>query len=242
MGMATTSEGPAGADLLWGDASPTPARPALSLERIAEAACTIADADSIEAVSMQRVAGELGFTKMSLYRYVSSKSELIAVMIDRAVGEPPNIGDMPGTWRDRAEEFTKQLGNVWEQHQWLPSVTTGDRLMGPREVGWTDSAVAIFDGTGLSGSERLDAAFLIFGHMRNTHSRQSGGTQAWNSEHQFSSKAAELIRRHRDRVPALYSAVESATTGPGDNGRQFGLERILDGLAALIDRRPNQAT
>ncbi|UNO41949.1 TetR/AcrR family transcriptional regulator C-terminal domain-containing protein [Streptomyces sp. MST-110588] len=80
-------------ELLWGGRE-RPSRgpkPALSLDRITRTAIAIADLGGLAAVSMQRVAGELEFTKMSLYRYVPGKSELVALMIDTAMGEPPNL-------------------------------------------------------------------------------------------------------------------------------------------------------
>src|SRR5688500_12487661 len=142
----------------------------LSVSAIADAAIAIADGDGIEAVSMQRVAADLGFTKMSLYRHVSNKSELLSIMIDTAAGEPPDLSEVPGDWRAKLEEFVRRLAEVWRQHPWLPTVTVGARVMGPREAGWTESAVAALAGTGLTGDERLAAAFLLFGHVRNTQS------------------------------------------------------------------------
>lgn len=77
-------------EVLWGP-GPRPTRgpkPALSLERIARAGIEAADSDGLAAISMQRVAERLGFTKMSLYRYVPGKAELIALMTDTAIGAP----------------------------------------------------------------------------------------------------------------------------------------------------------
>src|ERR1700750_3099854 len=64
-------------------------KPGLSLERIVAAAVRMADAEGLDAVSMNRVAKELGTGAMSLYRYVESKQELLALMIDAAIGEVP---------------------------------------------------------------------------------------------------------------------------------------------------------
>lgn len=143
--------------LLWGLRQP-PRRgpkPTLSAERIARVAMEIADTDGLAAVSMQRVASELEFTKMALYRYVSGKSELLAVMIELAVADPPDLAGVPGGWRGRIEEFARQLSVVWQRHPWLPWATLGDRVMGPRELGWIESAVSCLTDTGLTGTEQL---------------------------------------------------------------------------------------
>lgn len=230
-----TTERAESAGLLWErDARPTKKpRVGLSLDRIAEAGIRIADTDGIEAISMQRVAGELGFTKMALYRYVASKDELLAIMIDMAVGEPPDLSTVPGGWRARLEEFARRLTEVWREHPWLPVVTRGARVMGPRETGWTESAVAALAGTSLTGDERLAAVFLVFGHIRNTQSTSLSGTQAWTSDGTLS----ELVRARPGTFPALNAALATAAPALADNGRAFGLELILDGLAALIAER-----
>ncbi|GAA3448131.1 TetR/AcrR family transcriptional regulator [Planomonospora venezuelensis] len=211
-------------------------RPALSLESIARTATDIADAEGLAAISMQRVAADLGFTKMSLYRYVASKNELLAVMIDTAVGEPPDLSAVPG-WRPRLEEFARQLAEVWTRHPWLPQITLGERFMGPREVGWIESAVAALHGTGLTGRERLDAVFLLFGHMRYTQSMATAGTQPWTAGEEPGSDMTELMTRYAERFPALTAAIDGARGAPHDNGRAFGLRCLLDGLGTLIEER-----
>src|SRR3954452_1003238 len=87
------------ADFLWQQrARPTRGpKPALTLDQIAEAAIAIADAEGLAAVSMQRVAADLGYTKMSLYRYLPGKNELVAAMIERALQPPPAV---TGPWRE----------------------------------------------------------------------------------------------------------------------------------------------
>ncbi|MFI6531571.1 TetR/AcrR family transcriptional regulator [Nonomuraea sp. NPDC050547] len=219
-------------ELLW--EQPAPARPSLSLPNIAQAAIAIADADGIEAVSMQRVAGDLGFTKMSLYRYVSSKADLVAVMIERAVGDPPDLSGIEGGWRPKLEELARLVAAVWARHPWLPWVTLGDRMMGPREIGWTEAAVGALDGTGLTGGERLDAALLIFGHLRNTQSLATAGTQPWAEDRQAGPALAQILDRHANRFPSLVEALADVGDAPRDSGRSFGLTCVLDGLATRI--------
>ena len=74
-------------------------KPALSLARIVAAAVRVADAEGLDAVSMGRVAAEVGTAPMSLYRHVASKEELLTLMVDAAWGEAPE-GPAPGEgWR-----------------------------------------------------------------------------------------------------------------------------------------------
>jgi len=208
-------------------------RVALTLSAIAKAAIDIADTDGIDSVSMQRVAADLGFTKMSLYRHVQGKAELLSIMIDTAVAEPPDLSGVPGGWRARLEVFVEQLADVWRQHPWIPAVTVGSRVMGPREAGWIESAVAALAGTGLTGDERLAAVFLLFGHVRNTQSMATAGTQPWPVDGEL----AGQIRGHAELFPELSHALSGPAPALEGNARKFGLDRILDGLAVLIAER-----
>ncbi|MFC0533759.1 TetR/AcrR family transcriptional regulator [Phytohabitans kaempferiae] len=229
----TTAPSAAGVELLWGHQGRRTRgpRPALTLASIADAAIRVADEEGLDAVSMQRVAAALGVTKMALYRYVPSKAELLAVMTEVAVGEPPAIYNVPGGWRRKIEEWAEMLRATWQEHPWLPTATLGERLMGPRETGWAEVAVSALEGTGLSGAERMNAVFLVSGHVRNTQS------QPWIADPRLSPLLTDLVRREKERFSALVAAIDDTGPDAGDNGWSFGLNRILDGLEQLIESR-----
>src|SRR3954453_12429425 len=117
-------------EFLWGGRTqPTRGpKPALSLDGIADAAIAVADAEGLAAVSMQRVAADLGYTKMSLYRYVPGKAELVAAMLERAIGEPP---ETTGEWRPALREWAENLLAAYAAHAWSLAATTGRRPIGP---------------------------------------------------------------------------------------------------------------
>jgi AcrR family transcriptional regulator len=232
--------------LLWG-ARPQPTRgpkPALSLERIAQAAVQVADADGLAAVSMQRVATELGVTKMALYRYVPGKAELIALMVDTAAGQPPLLDRGAGGWRAQLGHWARRLLALLQRHPWLLDATIGPRIVGPNELGWLEEAVATLDGTGLNGGERMDAAVVILGHVRTIaqQSRTPAGHphRPWE---QLGTVIAELLASHDDRYPALTVALASAPRHAlPDAALDFGLDRIFDGLSVLITQRSGTDT
>jgi len=232
---AGAEPGAGSTDLLWGlsQREPKRARPVLTIERIADAATAIADADGIAGVSMQLVASKLDVTKMALYRHVKNKAELLAVMTELAIGPAPDLMAVPGDWRSRLEAWTLGMRETWQRHPWLPDATVGVRPTGPREIGWTESAVAALTGTGLTGAERMDAVFLISGHLRNTQSTNNAGTQPWEGDRGLRGH----VTANPDMFPALLEAAKSVDGAPADSGFEFGLQRILDGLAALIDSR-----
>ena len=218
-------------ELLWGSPS-RPSRgprPSLSIAAIADATVRIADADGLDAVSMQRVAETFGVTKMALYRYVTGKAQLLAVTIEAAAGDPPVLS---GTgWRPRIEEWAGQLRETWLRHPWLPQATVGDRVMGPREVAWIECPVAVLAEAGLGGSQQMDAVLLLCAHVRNTLTATISGTQPWTPGNGSGSLHEQLALRD-DNYAAVLAATRSGRSA--DNGWRFGLELILDGLEVQV--------
>ena len=217
------------ADFLWQErAKPTRGpKPALTLERIADAAIAIADAEGLAAVSMQRVAADLGYTKMSLYRYLPGKAELVAAMIERAIGEPPDLGGQP--WREGLRTWARALLAACEGHGWTQEATTGSRPIGPNELGWTEQALRVLP-PALNGAERMDTVATVAGHVRMIAGQNAGQAPE--------ESLLRAMSEHADRYPAVAAAMaDIAAHGGTDEAFSFGLERILDGLEVLIRSR-----
>ncbi|MEU4744412.1 TetR/AcrR family transcriptional regulator C-terminal domain-containing protein [Actinosynnema sp. NPDC023658] len=225
-------------ELLWGE-RPGPRRgpkPALSLDRIARTGIAIADAEGLAAVSMQRVAADLGFTKMSLYRYVPGKAELVALMADLAIGAPP-AEPTGGDWCARLRAWASALLPGFLRHPWTLEATTGPRVVGPNELAWMESALAVLDGTGLRGAERMDVLAVLAGHVRSI-AQQVATTPGDDMGTQFGALLAEVVRDRGDRYPAVEAALAgSAEQGGEDQAFDFGLDLILDGLRAKVASR-----
>jgi AcrR family transcriptional regulator len=217
------------AEFLWqGRAKPTRGpKPALTLEQIADAAIAIADAEDLDAVSMQRVAADLGFTKMSLYRYLPGKSELVAAMVERALGGPPTVDGQP--WRDGLTTWARALLAVCQPHKWAQEATTGARPIGPNELDWTEQALRVLPAA-LTGAERMDTVATLAGHVRMIAGQ--GG------EAELEASMMRAMTEHAERYPAVVAAVtDIAAHGGTDEAFSFGLGRILDGLEKLIEGR-----
>jgi AcrR family transcriptional regulator len=221
-------------EFLWGGrAQPTRGpKPALSLDGIADAAIAVADAEGLAAVSMQRVAADLGYTKMSLYRYLPGKAELVALMVERGLGDPPDLS--PADWRESLAEWTRHLMAAFLGHPWSLAATVGARPLGPRELGWMESALTVLAGLPLTGAERLDAMVVLVGHARALAEQITSSSP----EAQMSMAMAAVIQQHVDQFPRLAAAMaEAAAAGQQDQAFDFGLARILDGLEALVVSR-----
>ncbi|WP_039800725.1 TetR/AcrR family transcriptional regulator [Nocardia araoensis] len=230
-------------ELLWGTGQ-RPKRgpkPALSLERIVAEAVALADAEGLANLSMQRLAERLGFTKMSLYRYVPGKAELVALMLDTALGAPPELSAgeeaSENDWRDLLRVWCETIYARFSAHPWSMEVSVGLRPVGPNEVAWMESALGALAGTGLTAAERLDTIVLLTGHARSL-AQQVRVADADEFEKQIAAQFAEMVSGAADRYPAAAAAfAEGGAVAGGDGALKFGIERILDGLAVLIARR-----
>lgn len=224
-------------ELLWGlRAAPTRGpKAAFGVGDVAAAAVQIADSDGVGAVSMEQVAARLGYTKMSLYRYVDSKAELLAVMIELAIGEPPDLAKVRGGWRGRAARWCALMWETWDQHPWVPEATVGDRPVGPNEAGWSVAALTTFADIGLSRGEVIDAVALLSGHLRNTYAVSAAGSQPWTDRVRPDAELQDVMERAGVSYPALDKIVAGRPLSA--DRRSFGLERILDGIELHLERK-----
>jgi AcrR family transcriptional regulator len=223
--------------LLW-DQPPAGRRgpkPTLTHDRIAAAGIELADAEGLTAVTMQRVAEALDVTKMALYRYVPGKAELIALMTEAALGAAPELP--PGPWRQALGEWARHIFAGYRRHPWALATTVGPRPVGPNELSWMEVACARLAGTGLTGSEMLDVAATLIGHVRSIAQQEAAAGSA-SPEQNLQQGVAAVLRDHRDRYPALTAALDATVQeGGSDQALDFGLARILDGVELLITRR-----
>ncbi|TDD84454.1 TetR/AcrR family transcriptional regulator [Saccharopolyspora karakumensis] len=227
---------PSGAQLLWGDRSRPPRgpKPTMSLPRIVEAAVRLADSEGLEALSMQRLAGELGVGTMSLYRYVPSKDELTSLMLDTAIGAPPDIGERTG-WRSAMETWARANVSVFERHPWALALVTRPRVMGPNEVGFLEAGLAALRGTGLEPADMLNIVLLVNGFVRGSApfvaDRGSDGPQMISA-----AMLAEFGQQEAfPTVCEVMAAVAQRRPRKADVPFEYGLRRVLDGIAARID-------
>jgi len=249
-------------------------KPALSLARIVSAAVQVADAEGLDAVSMGRVAAELGAAPMSLYRHVAGKDELRTLMVDAAWGEPPD-GALPdgtlfdGTLSDRAlsdgalsdragpgEGWRAGLARwAWalrtgaRRHPWVVRIPLNSLPILPNEVGWFELALACMRDTGLTEARKASVIMLLAGYVRNLATTEADIAAAIQASGltpaEWMSSYPRILAGLADpqRFPALTqfiaAGVFEAEDGPDDEFN-FGLDRILDGLEALIGARPGE--
>lgn len=249
-----SQELPRGIALAWGVAANPQRGPKreMSVERIVEAAVALADADGIGAVSMAAVAARLGFTTMSLYRYVSAKDDLLLLMQEEATGVPPaHVRELSG-WRAKLVALYEAQTRIYLEHPWILSLPITGSPITPNSSAWLDAALESLSETPLEGEERLAVALAVTGAARwggivlagyTEQSRATGRTAA-----EVSAYEAELFDRviTAEEFPALRAAIEAGVFLGEQDPFRFGIERTLDGvehhiLAIEAGRRPPAA-
>jgi AcrR family transcriptional regulator len=218
-------------------------KPTLTLARIVDAAVRIADTEGLDSVSMGRVAAEVGAAPMSLYRHVSTKEELLRLMVDAAWGDSPGPLAPGETWRDGLSRWAWALWAGARRHTWVVRIPISGLPIMPREVAWFEDALACMAGTGLAEARKASVIMLLSGYVRNVATTgadiaaavaASGlGMDEWMAS--YPRMLAELA--DPQRFPALTAFIAAgvfdAADGPDDEFI-FGLERILDGLEVLV--------
>lgn len=142
---------PPGLDLLWGrrERGRRGPRPALSADAIAAAAMRLADAEGLDAVSMARVAAELGVTTMALYRYVANKDELLQLMWNAsALGAEDLVIEGDG-WRSRLRAWTVIQWEMLDLHPWITQMPMAAPPMAPNSMHFVERGLEAMDETGL---------------------------------------------------------------------------------------------
>ncbi|MFJ4332084.1 TetR/AcrR family transcriptional regulator [Streptomyces sp. NPDC088935] len=246
-GTETSGSGDIGRtlELLW-DTGRRPSRgprPGLTLERIVDAAVEVADRDGLGAVSMRRIATELGTGTMSLYRYVPGKGELLDLMLDRVQRPSENPADLgDGGWRPALHALGHATLALYRRHTWLLEVNQSRPILGPSALDGMEKVLTRIRPMGLTDPELVSVIVMIDGYVvgaartqvyEREAERSSGLTDAefWQAQEPVLVKAMSS-----GRYPVLASLSEDAF-GTGFDHFEFGLQRILDGLEVLVTAR-----
>jgi AcrR family transcriptional regulator len=229
--MADVSDGP-----VWARPRPEPRRRAPSVERIVERSIAIADAEGMAAVSMRRVAAELGSGTASLYRYVRNRDELVELMVDAAWGWE---GSEPsGDWRCDLTAVARSLRSALLQHPWLSAEVSARPTFGPNSLRRSDAALAA--ATALTPDITLAAQVVatamayVRGAVAVEIAEEQASRRTGLTKEQWQRSLGSYIRGVVDsgEYPHLARSIVEGDDPVADERFEFGLGCVLDGLAA----------
>jgi DNA-binding transcriptional regulator YhcF (GntR family) len=225
-------------------ASKTVSRPVeLSRDRIVRAGMAVADAEGFASVSMRRVATDLDVATMSLYRHVPGKEDLLELMADAAFGEQRLPEAVPRGWRARLDVAAHVVWSIFRAHPWAAEIVSLTRpQVLPNLLSYAEWVLAALRELGLSVDEMMNAHIILFGHVRGTalslqaevHAeRDTGMTNEEWLENRDSGSLEEMFSA--ERFPMLGYVAEQGFDFDLDRVFEFGLQRLLDGLAARYE-------
>jgi DNA-binding transcriptional regulator YhcF (GntR family) len=220
--------------------APRPVSQGLTRTHVLRTAIAIADAEGLGAVSMRRLAAELGAGPMSLYRHVANKDELVTDMADHVFGEPELPDPGPEGWRPKLELVAREQWRLCRAHLWLPRAVSFTRpLLAPNVMGHTEWTMRALDGLGLSMTTRIREALTLHAVVLTIALSMAHEVEA-EQETGVSLTGWWLARRTRaddllssGRFPLLATIPEEAVSDL-DGLFEYGLARHLDGFGALV--------
>jgi len=208
-------------------------RQQLDRERIVAAALVVVDAEGVQALSLRRLANDLGVTPMSLYWHVADKAELLE-LVGHAVLAEIEIPERTGGWKEQLRDVHRAMFASFLRHR-----NTTEILIGR----------ARFGAGGLAAFERILAILLEAGFTSET------AFDAYQSLYLFTlgfmataSRSPEFIAVQRDGAAYMASlpietfpSIRAVTPVIGrrtlEDQFEVGLDVVIEGVAARLGGR-----
>jgi AcrR family transcriptional regulator len=245
---------------IWTRPEPGARSPRFSRELLAAKAMEIADAEGLDAVSMRRVASELGAGTMTLYHYVGNKQELLDLMDDAMMAEllvdPERL---EGGWRDALRAIAQASIETWMRHPWLHEIDGAGPSLGPNGIRHMDQSLQAVADTGLSRSQKLEIVSQVDDYVAGYVQREQDlvatpDSGSWNErwDEVISPFSAylddQLAEGEYPHLQAFlgeddFAAVVREIVEGSEPMERFerGLERLLDGVELEIKRGAERA-
>lgn len=234
---------PRGIALAWGVAANPQRGPKreMSVELIVEKAIELADAEGIGAVSMAAVAKRLGFTPMSLYRYVTAKDDLLLLMQDGGTGVPSEAYRSAEGWREKLTVLYREQVEIYMHHPWLLSLPISGSPITPNSSEWIEAGFDALSETPLNDDERMAAVLAGTGQARWNGMVLAGYTEEARStgmsEEEVGAREGALYDAviTAEAYPQLRAAIDAGVFVSDADPFGWGFERTLDGIESYIE-------
>jgi AcrR family transcriptional regulator len=236
-GRASSREG---FDLVWARPERPPRGRAggLSRQQIVRAAVALADREGLDALTMRRVAQQLGAGTMSLYWHVRSKDELIELMRDEVAGE--HTLQPSGDWRSDLARFARDTRAMFLRHPWLAAVAWGTPPLGPNSLRQDELTMAAMSSLRVDpqtqGGVSAAVYFFVIGFVLRELAQEQVQRRTGVTIEEWRASVAPYIQQQlaTGRYPNLQRAISSGVDLDNDAAFEFILNFILDAVAARL--------
>ena len=205
-------------------------RPALPLDRILVAALELVDAQGADALSMRSLAQRLGSGTATLYRHFGSRSELVALVVDRMIGEIDMraIASLP--WQHACMSFAQSMFDALGQHGNVASLLIGHVPVGPNALAQRELVLSVLLDNGFTPATAAHAYATVSRYVLGFAIQLSGSTVA--DDQRDAEVSAAFHRLDPSRYPATVAAADELPV-PLEEEFEFGLRLIVAGLERL---------
>ncbi|GAA1172355.1 AcrR family transcriptional regulator [Kitasatospora gansuensis] len=217
-----------------GREKPAPKRQPLSRERIVATALTIIETEGLDALSMRRVAQELGTGAASLYAHIGNKDELLEQVLDLVYSEITTETPDPARWQEQVKDHLRRARKVLTSHGDLArAVMAANVPVTPHALDNAEAVLGLLKAGGLddrTASYGVDVLSLL---VTATAFEESS---RWRVSAEDASAYGERIRTFfasvpADRYPLVVALAGELTRDVGDERFEFGLDILVAGLA-----------
>ncbi len=216
-------------------------RPQLSREVVVDAALQVLDAEGGEALTMRRVADQIGVSASSLYGYVDNKEELVQLVLDwifQEVEVPPTGGN----WQETLKELGRAMLAMYRRHRGVAALTLGRVAVTPSMLAIGERLLAELKSAGMPDQVAAfvgDLGGLYVGAIAYEQDvTPLAGPGAADFIAQFSAWMRSLPA---DRFPNTLAMADTLMVGSADDRFEWGLDVIIRGLASYLKDPPDPA-
>ncbi|TCK21349.1 TetR/AcrR family transcriptional regulator [Pseudonocardia endophytica] len=223
----------------WWTPRKTVARRSLNREAIVAAARTVLRDEGIDALSMRRVASELGTGPASLYAHVAHKDELLELLLDDVSGEVPLPEPDPARWREQVTQLWTDTRNAVMANGDIARVALGRVPLGPNAMRLSETTLTLLR---LGGVPEQAAAWAVDVIGMYVAANAIEGSIDAREERAGRDPVQYYAQVHKyftelppDRFPTTTALASKLATGDGEDRFRFGLDLLVGGLAAMTD-------
>jgi AcrR family transcriptional regulator len=212
-------------------------RAPVNRERTLEVALAVADGEGIQAVTMRRLARDLGVEAASLYHYVNGKDQIFDGLVDVVAAEielPKSSAD----WRESVSQRAHHTRSVLRRHPWSVSLMASRTSPGPATLGLLEAGIRCFREGGFSVLLAAHAVSTVDSYVHGFVLQEVN--LPFRNESELAAMTAAIMETFpASEFPYLFEMTVEHVLRPGyDYGKEFdsGLSVVLNGVAALLEQ------
>lgn len=212
-------------------------RPQLSRDAIVAAALKVVETDGGDALTMRRVADQIGVSASALYGYVANKEELVQLVLEQIITEMP-IPAAAGSWQDTMRAFAREMLGAFRRHPGVAGLTLGRVPFGPSLLPGAEYMLGTLRSAGLP--DQVAAFAGDFGSLYvGAFAYEQEVSPVAEHEDMAAQAAGWLGSLPAGQFPNLVAVAAKMVAGSADDRFEWGLDVIVRGLGTFLTTPPS---